>query len=113
MSYKRSLTYWFQESSANLNCFARRRWVMVVLLNKRCFQQQKNDQMHTYVKGGNKMTQQLFLISDVARQLNVAAHRIAYLFMSRKLPEPQLRLGNRRCFTCDDVRKVARALGIT
>lgn len=57
------------------------------------------------------MTQQLFLISDVSRQLNVPQHRIAYLFMTRKLPEPQLRLGNRRVFTLADVQKVAKALG--
>jgi DNA-binding transcriptional MerR regulator len=57
------------------------------------------------------MTQQLFLISDVARQLGVANHRIAYLYMTRKLPEPQLKLGNRRIFTLDDIRKVAKALG--
>jgi DNA-binding transcriptional MerR regulator len=57
------------------------------------------------------MTQQLFLISEVSRQLNVPQHRIAYLFMTRKLPEPQLRLGNRRVFTLEDVRKVAKALG--
>jgi DNA-binding transcriptional MerR regulator len=57
------------------------------------------------------MTQQLFLISEVSRQLNVPQHRIAYLFMTRKLAEPQLRLGNRRVFTLEDVRKVAKALG--
>jgi DNA-binding transcriptional MerR regulator len=57
------------------------------------------------------MTQQLFLISDVSRQLNVPQHRIAYLFMTRKLPEPSLRLGNRRVFTLTDVQRVARALG--
>ena len=57
------------------------------------------------------MTQQLFLISDVARQLGVANHRIAYLYMTRKLTEPQLKLGNRRIFTLDDIRKVAKALG--
>jgi len=55
--------------------------------------------------------QQLFLISDVSRQLNVPPHRIAYLFMTRKLAEPQLRLGNRRVFTMEDVRRVAKALG--
>jgi DNA-binding transcriptional MerR regulator len=59
------------------------------------------------------MTQQLFLISDVSRQLNVPAHRIAYLFMTRKLPEPQLRLGNRRVFTLADVQRVAKALART
>jgi DNA-binding transcriptional MerR regulator len=57
------------------------------------------------------MTQQLYLISDVSRMLGVPAHRIAYLFMTRKLPEPQLRLGNRRMFTRSDVQRVAKALG--
>jgi DNA-binding transcriptional MerR regulator len=56
------------------------------------------------------MTQQLFLISDVSRQLNVPPHRIAYLFSTRKLPEPKLRLGNRRVFTVADVKRVAKAL---
>jgi len=59
------------------------------------------------------VTQQLFLISEVSRQLNVPQHRIAYLFMTRKLPEPQLRLGNRRVFTLADVQRVAKALGRT
>lgn len=57
------------------------------------------------------MTQQLFLISDVSRQLNVPPHRIAYLFTTRKLSEPQMRLGNRRVFTITDVQRVAKALG--
>lgn len=56
------------------------------------------------------MTQQLYLISDVSRMLGVPAHRIAYLFMTRKLPEPQLRLGNRRVFDRSDVQRVAKAL---
>jgi DNA-binding transcriptional MerR regulator len=58
-----------------------------------------------------KMTQQLFLISDVSRMLGVPAHRIAYQFMTRKLPEPALKLGNRRLFTLADVQRVAKALG--
>jgi DNA-binding transcriptional MerR regulator len=57
------------------------------------------------------MTQELFLLSDVARLLGVAPHRVAYLFMTRKLDEPQLRLGNRRIFTVADVQRVAKALG--
>lgn len=57
------------------------------------------------------MTKQLFLISDVSRMLGVPAHRIAYQYMTRKLPEPQLRLGNRRVFSLVDVHKVAKALG--
>jgi DNA-binding transcriptional MerR regulator len=57
------------------------------------------------------MTQQLYLMSDVSRLLGVPAHRIAYLFMTRKLPEPQLRLGNRRVFSRSDVQRVAKTLG--
>jgi DNA-binding transcriptional MerR regulator len=57
------------------------------------------------------MTQQLFLISDVSRMLGVPAHRIAYQYMTRKLPEPSLKMGNRRVFTLADVQKVAKALG--
>lgn len=56
------------------------------------------------------MAQQLYLISDVSRMLDVPAHRIAYLFMTRKLSEPRLRLGNRRVFSRADVERVAKAL---
>jgi DNA-binding transcriptional MerR regulator len=57
------------------------------------------------------MAQQLYLMSDVSRMLGVPPHRIAYLFTTRKLAEPSLRLGNRRVFDRSDVRRVARALG--
>ena len=59
------------------------------------------------------MSQQLFLISDVSRMLGVPAHRVAYQYSTRKLPEPALKLGNRRVFTLADVQKVAKALGRT
>jgi hypothetical protein len=50
-------------------------------------------------------------MSDVSRMLGVPAHRIAYLFTTRKLSEPQLRLGNRRIFSLADVQRVAKTLG--
>jgi hypothetical protein len=56
------------------------------------------------------VTQQLCLNSDVSRMLGVSAHRIAYHYMTHKLPEPALKLGNRRVFTLADVQKVAKAL---
>ncbi len=59
------------------------------------------------------MSEELYLISDIARRLNVPPHRITYLYMTRKLPEPKLRLGNRRVFTNADARRVAKALGRT
>ena len=57
------------------------------------------------------MTEQLMLISELSRRLDVPAHRIAYLFVTRKLVEPKLRLGNRRVFATGDCRRVAKALG--
>lgn len=59
------------------------------------------------------MTQELFLISEVAKRLNVAPSRIAYQFVTRKIEEPSLRMGNRRIFTHDDARRIANALGLT
>jgi hypothetical protein len=59
------------------------------------------------------MSQQLYLMSDVSRMLGVPVHRIAYLFMTRKLTEPPLRLDNRRVFNRVDVQRVAKALGRT
>lgn len=59
------------------------------------------------------MTDELFLISDVARRLEVPPHRVAYLFLTRKLVEPKLRMGNRRIFTHNDAKRVAKALGKT
>lgn len=57
------------------------------------------------------MTQDLYLISQVADRLGVPAHRVAYLLMTRKIEEPKLRMGNRRIFTDEDAQRVATALG--
>ncbi len=59
------------------------------------------------------MSEELFLISDIAKRLNVPPHRVSYLFLTRKLTEPKLRMGNRRVFTNDDAKRVADALGRT
>ncbi len=58
------------------------------------------------------MTQDLFLLGDLSRRLNVPPHRITYLFVKRALSEPELRLGNRRVFTNEDGRAFAKLLGL-
>jgi hypothetical protein len=79
---------------------------------KRISFQEKKCAHYSYIGEGEiSMTQPLYLMSDVSRMLNVPAHRIAYLFMTRKLSEPPLRLGNRRVFSRSDVLRVAKALG--
>ncbi len=59
------------------------------------------------------MSEELFTVADVSKKLNVRPHRVAYLFMTRKLAEPRLRLGGRRVFTNGDAKRVAKALGLT
>lgn len=58
------------------------------------------------------MNEELFTIADVSKRLNVRPHRVAYLFLTRKLAEPRLRLGGRRVFTNGDAKRVAKALGL-
>ena len=58
------------------------------------------------------MTQELFLLGDLSRRLNVPPHRISYLFQKRAVPEAKLRLGNRRIFTNEECRAIAKALDL-
>ena len=58
------------------------------------------------------MTQELFLLGDVSSRLNVPPHRISYLFQKRAVPDVKLRLGNRRVFTNEECRAIAKALGL-
>lgn len=58
------------------------------------------------------MNDQLYLLGDVADLLETKPYKVAYLFLTRKLPEPKLRLGNRRVFTAADVEAVAQALHV-
>lgn len=58
------------------------------------------------------MTKELFLLGDLSRRLNVPPHRISYLFVKRAIPEPEMRLGNRRVFTEEDGKAVAKVLGL-
>lgn len=55
---------------------------------------------------------QSYLMSDLSKRLNVPHYKIAYLYTTRRLPEPQ-RLGNRRIFSDSDARQVAKMLGLT
>ncbi len=50
------------------------------------------------------------LLSDVARLLRRRPHQIVYLLTSRQVPEPSLRLGNRRVFTVQDVERIRAKL---
>jgi DNA-binding transcriptional MerR regulator len=51
-----------------------------------------------------------FLLGDVARLLRCQPHRIVYLLTTRQVPEPALRIGNKRVFTAPDIQRVAERL---
>ena len=50
------------------------------------------------------------LMADVARALRCKPYQIAYLLSSGQVPEPALRLGNRRMFTRADIDRIAAKL---
>ena len=54
---------------------------------------------------------QTYLMGELSKRLGVPHYKIAYLYMTRRLPEP-MRIGNRRIFTDADARRVAKALGV-
>lgn len=54
----------------------------------------------------------LLTVGKVAQQLSVPEHRIQYLFRARKIPEVP-RIGGRRVFTAEDVRRIAEVLGVS
>ena len=54
----------------------------------------------------------LYLLGDVSRTLGCEPYKIVYLLTTGKVPEPRLRIGNRRLFTGEDITRLATRLGI-
>src|SRR5947209_6153268 len=67
----------------------------------------KMERVHKYIMETN-----LLLLGDVARLLGCRPHQIVYLLTSGHVPEPPLRIGNRRMFTQHDVDRIAVKLGL-
>lgn len=58
------------------------------------------------------MTKELYSIRDCGKLIGVAPHKIAYAHTQDRLPEPKFRVANRRVYTLDDCRRVARYFGV-
>jgi DNA-binding transcriptional MerR regulator len=54
--------------------------------------------------------QHYFLLGDVARILRCQPYQIVYLLTTNKVPEPALRIGNKRIFTSDDIARLSERL---
>ena len=55
----------------------------------------------------------VYLLSEVARLFKKGPHVIAYAISSGLVPEPKLRIGNKRIFVDEDIRRLATHFGIT
>ena len=54
----------------------------------------------------------LFSIRDCGRLIGIAPHRIAYEHTQDRLPEPKLRVANKRIYTMEDCLRVAKHFGV-
>jgi hypothetical protein len=54
-----------------------------------------------------------YLLSDVARILGRRPHQIVYTLTTRQVPEPTLRVANKRVFSAEDVERLARHFHVT
>ena len=49
-----------------------------------------------------------YLLGEVSRVLGRKPHQIVHLLTSGKIPEPQVRIANKRLFVLEDVERLAR-----
>lgn len=54
-----------------------------------------------------------YLLGEVARILGRRPHQIVYPITTGKIPEPEGRVAGRRLFTPEDVKRIARHLGVS
>lgn len=59
------------------------------------------------------MSERLRILSETAKLLGVKPYKITYALVTGLIPEPQLRVGNRRVFCQEDVQRLANYFGIS
>jgi hypothetical protein len=67
--------------------------------------------LHTY-KQEEDMNEQLLSLREVASLLHVQPYQIAYLLTTGRVPEPKVRLGNRRAFAKEDIQRLAARMNV-
>jgi hypothetical protein len=58
------------------------------------------------------MPRQHYLLKDVARLLKVKPYQVAYALSVGLVPEPALRISNKRIFQEDDIERLAAHFGV-
>jgi hypothetical protein len=69
------------------------------------------DLVRIYYKGEFAMNEML-LLNEVSKRLGLSAHKVSYAISSRKVPEPKLRIANKRIFQQEDVVRLAQHFGL-
>lgn len=59
------------------------------------------------------MTKRHFLLKDVARKLKVKPYKLTYALSVGLVPEPELRISNKRIFQIEDIERLAAHFGVT
>ena len=80
--------------------------ILCILIPTHKFCQKKKS--HTPIYYGGYTDHQHFLLSDVARILMLKPHQIVYSLSTRQVPEPTLRVANKRIFLTEDVERLAQ-----
>jgi DNA-binding transcriptional MerR regulator len=58
------------------------------------------------------MTKKHFLLRDVAKLLRLKPYQISYAISVGLVPEPELRISNKRIFSPEDVDRLAAHFGV-
>ncbi len=57
--------------------------------------------------------QQLLAIGEISRMIGIARHRIEYAVSNGAIPEPQIRVANKRAFSPEEVQNIADYFGVS
>ena len=58
------------------------------------------------------MSKQLLGLGEMSRLIGVARHRIEYAIANGSIPEPELRIANKRVFASEDIQRIADYFGV-
>ena len=56
--------------------------------------------------------QQLLGLGDVSRIVGIARHKIEYAIANGAIPEPQIRIANKRAFSPEEIQNIAEYFGV-
>lgn len=72
----------------------------------------KMRQVALHTTGGSPV-QQYYTLGDVTKVLGIKAHVVSYAISAGHLPEPPIRVGNKRIFTEEDMERMALHFRVT